>query len=687
MLEELHPSNLFQQEQEHLSTPTVSAHVHEAGTMPGDKGGKEHNMVATSIDPRAQTPTTAARPLAQVHEQEPPQQSANEQEDDDGEDRTETPGYTYLEEDDPFFAAPGLHEQVSAGAPGPVAGRTRSARRHTTTSSANSITYVSDCAPAFVAQAATVATDLATNHRTPKHYGEAMTSPDRKHWQQAIKTELDAVKAAGTYRLVPLSRVPDGCRVIGYTWVFKIKNREDGSIARYKARICVDGSKQKHGIDYDQTFAPVANATTIRLVLAIAASKGLHMRQYDVETAFLASMIDKPAYMRAPRGAGGETGQAWLLLRSLYGLKQAPRLFNTHLNKNLHKHGFTQSLLDPCLYHRFKTGTETYLAVVVDDILLATNSASYAKQFEADLGSVYKLKLLGKPAYMVGMQLGHYSDKLTVCQNRYIADVAKRFGESNPVPTRTPANVSVSLVRTGIARKPPSTPVNPTKYRSLVGALMYTVMTRPDVATPVSMCARYLQEPRQAHWLAAIKILQYLVSTPEVHLTYRRGSPLNLTCYVDSSWADDKDTRRSRYGYAVYLGTSLLEWKSKLHACITLSTAESEYVAATEACKAVVWLRNTLQELHIPQTSPTAVFEDNQACIHMAANRMITGRNKHMEIKQHYVRHLSRNGTVQLVYIHTKRQRADILTKNLAYPDFVRMRELLLGRSPHVADE
>jgi len=154
-----------------------------------------------------------------------------------------------------------------------------------------------------------------------------------------------------------------------------------------------------------------------------------------------------------------------------------------------------------------------------------------------------------------------------------------------------------------------------------------------------------------------------------------------------TSWADDKDTRRSRYGYAIYLGSSLLEWKSKLHACITLSTAESEYVAATEACKAIVWLRNTLQELNIAQTVPTTMFEDNQACIHMAANRMITGRNKHMEIKQHYVRHLSQNKTVQLVYVHTKRQRADILTKNLPYPDFLRLRELLLGQSPHVAEE
>jgi hypothetical protein len=275
MLEELHPARLLQLEQEHLSTPAVRTGVHETGTMPGDRGGEEQNNVATNINPPAQTSAAAARSPAQIQEQETqPQANEQEENDGDGEDVTATPGYTYLKEDDPFFSTPGLHEQVPAGTPGPVSGRTRSARRRDTTSLANTITYASDCAPAFVAQAATAATDLATNHRTPKHYGEAMASPDRKHWQKAIQTELDAVKAAGTYQLVPLSRVPTGSRVIGYTWVFKIKNHADGTIARFKARICVDGSKQKHGVDFDQTFAPVANATTIRLVLAIAASKG-----------------------------------------------------------------------------------------------------------------------------------------------------------------------------------------------------------------------------------------------------------------------------------------------------------------------------------------------------------------------------------------------------------------------------
>jgi len=152
---------------------------------------------------------------------------------------------------------------------------------------------------------------------------------------------------------------------------------------------------------------------------------------------------------------------------------------------------------------------------------------------------------------------------------------------------------------------------------------------------------------------------------------------------VDASWADDHDTRRSRFGFAIYVGTNLVCWKSKLHPCLALSTAESEYIAATEVCKIIVWLRNILDELHLYQTGPTLIHEDNQACIQMASQRMVTGRNKHIQLKQHFVRALSLKKRVKLVYIPTDQQRADIFTKNLALPDFLRILSLLLGQQEH----
>ena len=212
---------------------------------------------------------------------------------------------------------------------------------------------------------------------------------------------------------------------------------------------------------------------------------------------------------------------------------------------------------------------------------------------------------------------------------------------------------------------------------------MYCVMTRPDVATSVSICARFLAEPRQAHGDAATRILRYLLHSLQVKLTFHRCKSFQLCAYVDASWADDHDTRRSRFGFAIYVGTNLVCWKSKLHPCLALSTAESEYIAATEVCKIIVWLRNILDELHLYQTGPTLIHEDNQACIQMASQRMVTGRNKHIQLKQHFVRALSLKKRVKLVYIPTDQQRADIFTKNLALPDFLRILSLLLGQQEH----
>jgi hypothetical protein len=640
------------------------------------------------------TPTEQEAESAR-HPSQAGQRDSEQNHDEDGDyhdqevdpDKPAAPGWTYLQSEDPYFQDKGIHAKAPPGLEGPVSGRTRSARRTSTPTeaSANAGEYVSDCLPSFVALASLSASDLATDHVIPKSYKEAISGLDKEHWKAAIAKELRSVKEAGTYLLVSRGSLPEDTLVIGHTWVFRVKNNEDGTVAKYKARICIDGSRQRPGLDFDQTFAPVAQATTIRLVLALAASRGMHLRQYDIEVAFLAAKIDKPVYMHVPQGSAGGPYQVWKLQKSLYGLKQAPRLFNAHLNRNLTVAlGFVQSAFDPCLYFKLLGKHLSLLAVVVDDILLATTSLQYPNVFQKILGNKYKLKSLGRPSYMVGMQLGYLTNSLTVSQSRYIQDVAKRFDLSDCKPVNTPASTTAKLTKLGQSGSTKDSPrVNTTKYRSLVGALMYCVMTRPDVATSVSICARYLAEPRQTHWDAATRILRYLLHSLHVKLTFCRCHDLQLCAYVDASWADDQDTRRSRFGFAIYVGTNLISWKSKLHPCIALSTAESEYIAATEVCKVVVWLRNILDELKISQRGPTLIYEDNQACIQMASQRMVTGRNKHIQLKQHFVRSLALAKLVKLLYAPTDQQRADNFTKNLAFPDFLRILGLLLGQLEH----
>ena len=211
---------------------------------------------------------------------------------------------------------------------------------------------------------------------------------------------------------------------------------------------------------------------------------------------------------------------------------------------------------------------------------------------------------------------------------------------------------------------------------------MYTLITRPDVAAAVSICARYMQTPRKAHLDAARRILRFLFHTRTQSLFYFRVDNNDVTAFVDSSWANDLDTRRSRFGYAIYVGKALVAWCSKLHPALELSSAEAEYNAATEAAKAIRWITSLMTFLQQKPKMPISVYEDNEACRTMTTSDQVSGRNKHFELKQHFVREQVRTGLLRLEEIATNDQIADIFTKPTARPKFERHANALLRGLP-----
>ena len=225
---------------------------------------------------------------------------------------------------------------------------------------------------------------------------------------------------------------------------------------------------------------------------------------------------------------------------------------------------------------------------------------------------------------------------------------------------------------------------DPTTYRSLVGGLMYTLITRPDVAAPVSICARHVQNPRQAHMDAAERILRFLYHSKTRPLVYYRCGNIVVTAFVDSSWANCPDTRRSRFGYAIFVGKSLVAWCSKLHPAIALSSAEAEYTTATEAAKTIKWIVSLMTFLQQAPPTPIRVFEDNAACRSMVSSPQVSGRNKHFELRQHYVRTQVKQGLLKLVEISSAQQIADIFTKTTARPAFEKHSSSLLQGLPNV---
>ena len=511
-----------------------------------------------------------------------------------------------------------------------------------------------------------LARKLSPDVNTPETYFEAINGPDKVHWRKAIDEELAGLRARGTWKRIPVKSMPPHARRIKTKWVFKVKLDSSGRIARYKARLVVCGYAQKYGRDYDETFAPVASSMSIRSLFAIAAARGFKLSQHDIDLAFLYGVLPESqrVYLYCPRGVDLPDDECLCLLLALYGLKQSPRLFNQHLQGVLSKLQYTQSLSDPCVYFKRSAATFSALAIVVDDILHVASSDAIVAAFTAQMGATYKLKNLGQPALMVGIKVTMDATAIRLNQEHYIRQLAESFGQLNAAPISSPASIHGCFG----ASPHDSAAVLDTAtypYLSLVGSLLWTTITRPDVAAAVGRACKHSKAPTAAHWRAAIRILRYLLATSSLALVYVcRVRPIVVLAFADAAFGNESG-KRSRYGHALYLAGCLVNWMTKATKAVCLSTAEAEYVAATDAAKDVLWLRNFLQELGFQQQAPSLLYEDNQACVAMVNNHVVTGRNRHFCVKMAWLRQQVTDKLVRFEFVASRNNVADMMTKIL----------------------
>ena len=244
---------------------------------------------------------------------------------------------------------------------------------------------------------------------------------------------------------------------------------------------------------------------------------------------------------------------------------------------------------------------------------------------------------MGCPKLMIGLRVNRTARQITLDQSHYIRDVVNKFKQTKAAPVNSPATTSGCFAQ---ASEGDSAPLDTTTYpyMSLLGSLLWLTLTRPDIATVVSIACSYGSAPTMAHWRAALRILKYLNTTSHLGLTYRLGNRLTtVSAYVDAGFANGIG-RRSRYGYAVFLSGCLISWVSKCTTMVCLSTAEAEFIAATEATKDVMWIRGLLQELSLDSKLPSTVYEDNQACVSMINNSAVSPRNRHFAVKMAWLR-------------------------------------------------
>lgn len=493
----------------------------------------------------------------------------------------------------------------------------------------------------------------------PTRFSQAITDPN---WCDAMRKEIDALEKNGTWVLEDL---PHGKKAIGCKWVYKIKYNSDGTIERYKARLVILGNNQVAGIDYNETFAPVAKMVSVRVFLAVAVIRNWELHQMDVHNAFLHGDLDEEVYMKLPPGFYGSRGKVCRLKKSLYGLRQAPRNWFSKLATALKTFGFTQSYADYSLFSFKRSGIELHVLVYVDDLIVAGNNSDAITKFKAYMSTCFHMKDLGTLKYFLGIEIARHPDGLFLSQRKYALDILSESGLLGAKPCDFPIEPNHQLA---LASGPDFS--QPDRYRRLVGRLIYLTFTRPELCYSVHTLAQFMQSPKDAHWNAALRVLHYLKGHPGQGLLLRRDSNLQLNAYCDSDYASCPLTRRSLTGYFIMLGMSPISWKTKKQPTVSRSSAEAEYRSmATTSCE-LTWLKSLLTSLGVHGSQPMRLFCDNTAAIHIASNPVFHDRTKHIEVDCHYVREQIQAGNIITSHVSTDEQPADILTKALGKRPF-----------------
>ncbi|KAK1645139.1 hypothetical protein QYE76_062944 [Lolium multiflorum] len=508
------------------------------------------------------------------------------------------------------------------------------------------------------------------NDEDPATYEEAMMSPDSNKWQEAMKSEMGSMYDNKVWTLVDL---PDSRKAVENKWIFKRKTDADGNITVYKARLVAKGFRQIQGVDYDETFSPVAKLKSVRILLAIAAFFDYEIWQMDVKTAFLNGDIEEELYMVQPKGFVDpkNVDKVCKLQRSIYGLKQASRSWNRRFDKVIKDFGFIQCHGEACIYKKVSGSSVAFLILYVDDILLIGNDIELLSSVKGYLNNSFSMKDLGEASYILGIKI--YRDRsrrlIGLSQSTYLDKILKKFRMDESKKGFLPMLPGKVLSKTqGPATAEERERMSNIPYASAVGSIMYAMLcTRPDIAHAVSLTSRYQSDPGMEHWTAVKNILKYLKRTKDMFLCYGGDQELVVNGYTDASWNTDPDDSKSQSGYVFILNGAAVSWASSKQCTVAKSSTESEYIAASEASSEAVWMKRFIVELGVVPSAldPLIIYCDNMGAIANAQEPRSHKRLKHIKLRYHSIREYIEDGEVKICKVHTDLNVADPLTKAL----------------------
>ena len=489
---------------------------------------------------------------------------------------------------------------------------------------------------------------------------EALSGTDADLWREAIDIEIESIMLNHTWVLVDL---PPGCKALGCKWILKKKYKSDGTIDKYKARLVVQGFRQKAGYDFFDTYSPVTKHTSIRTLLAIAALHNLEIHQMDVKTAFLYGELEDEIYMKQPEGfvVPGQEHKVCRLKRSLYGLKQAPLQWHMKFDEVMLSNGFKINESDKCVYVKNSNNNYVIVCLYVDDMLIMGSNSQVIGETKRMLSKNFSMKDMGLADVILGIKILRTPNGIALTQSHYSEKVLKKFNAMDKPISKTPWDSSVHLTPNR------GEPISQDEYAKIIGSLMYlTNCTRPDLACSVNKLSSYTANPSREHWKALERVLGYLKFTQNYAIHYSR-EPAVLEGYSDANWISASTDSFSTSGYVFTIGGGAVSWKSKKQSCIARSTMESEFIALDKAGEEAEWLRNFLEDIPCwPSPVPSVLIHcDSQSAIGRAQNIYYNGKSRHIRRRHNTVRHLITSGVITIDYVKSIDNLADPLTKSI----------------------
>ncbi|GJU69413.1 retrovirus-related pol polyprotein from transposon TNT 1-94 [Tanacetum coccineum] len=399
----------------------------------------------------------------------------------------------------------------------------------------------------------------------------------------------------------------------------------------------------------------------------------------DVKSAFLNGFINEEVYVAQPLRFIDfkKLDHVYKLKKALYGLKQAPKAWYDRLKAFLIKHEYKMGMVDNTLFTKKKSSNLIIVQIYVDDIIFGSTCQDMCDEFAKIMHDEFEMSMMGELNFFLGLQIKQMEDGIFFNQSKYIKEMLKKFSLEDSKPMKTPMSSNTKLTKDEECES-----VDSTKYRGMIGSLLYITTSRPDTMFSVCLCAHFQEAPKTSHLEAVKRIFRYIKGTTHLGLWYPKGTGIETIVYADSDHAGDYVDQKSTSGICTFVGCCLTSWFSKKETALAISTTEAEYISVGKACQQALWMKQAFIDNDV-QLDDVPIMCDNKGAINLSKNPMHHSRTKHIKIRHHFLRDNVQKGHISIEKVPSVDNISDILSKPLKHESFNYLR-LGLGMMEHI---